>query len=298
MNIAIATDFNGSGGQPFDSLRAIADAGFTHLHWCHQWNTDFFYGKYEIAEIKAFLKQYDLKLLDVHGSAGQLKCWYAEEEFRRKSGVELAVNRMQMMHELEASGALMMHALAFCTNDAPEAREVKTRQLKQQMRTLEELMPYAEKYGIPIALENWCHDTYETLPEYLKAFPAKYLGITYDSGHGNIDTHKGLEFLEAHKDRLQALHLHDNDGVTDQHKPPYCGNIDWNRLTTVIADSSYDRVVSFELSMRNTPFFDQSVTGPQGPEMVEDFLIDAYERCAKVTKFVEVKRQMLRSGAK
>ncbi len=37
--LAVATDFNGSGGDPEPALRRIAEAGFTHLHWCHQWNT-------------------------------------------------------------------------------------------------------------------------------------------------------------------------------------------------------------------------------------------------------------------
>ncbi len=68
MNIAMATDFNGSTGKAETSLRLIAEAGFTHLHWCHQWCTDYLYSDSEIEQIGLWLKKYGLKLLDIHGS--------------------------------------------------------------------------------------------------------------------------------------------------------------------------------------------------------------------------------------
>ena len=37
MDIAVNTDFLGGTGSPKERLKAIAEAGFTHLHWCHQW---------------------------------------------------------------------------------------------------------------------------------------------------------------------------------------------------------------------------------------------------------------------
>ena len=55
---------------PEKYLRLIGEAGFTHLHWCHQWNTDYLYSTYEIAQCKKWLQEYGLKLLDIHGSMG------------------------------------------------------------------------------------------------------------------------------------------------------------------------------------------------------------------------------------
>ena len=37
MNIAVNTDILSSTGDPEMVLRLIAEAGFTHLHWCHHW---------------------------------------------------------------------------------------------------------------------------------------------------------------------------------------------------------------------------------------------------------------------
>ena len=81
MDIALNTDIVTSGGSPEPWLRLISEAGFTHLHWCHQWCTDVLYSRYEIAQYKQWLKQYGLQLLDIHGSAGMEKCWWATEEF-------------------------------------------------------------------------------------------------------------------------------------------------------------------------------------------------------------------------
>ena len=97
MDIALNTDILRSTGSPEPYLRLIAEAGFTHLHWCHQWNTDFLYSSHEIAQLKKWLKQYGLKLLDIHGSAGMEKVWFSPEEYRRKSGVELVLNRIVML---------------------------------------------------------------------------------------------------------------------------------------------------------------------------------------------------------
>ena len=67
MDIAVNTDFLRGTGSPEAYLRLIAEAGFTHLHWCHQWNTDFLYGPAELAQYGEWLKRYGLKLLDIHG---------------------------------------------------------------------------------------------------------------------------------------------------------------------------------------------------------------------------------------
>ena len=52
MNISVTTDFSGHTMAPERQLRQIAEAGFTHLHWCHQWCTDFLYSRSEIAQYK------------------------------------------------------------------------------------------------------------------------------------------------------------------------------------------------------------------------------------------------------
>lgn len=287
MNIALNTDFLTSKGSAEPYLKLISEAGFTHLHWCHQWNTDFLYSKYEIAEIAKWFKTYNLQLLDIHGSMGMEKLWFAPEEYRRKSGVELVLNRARMFTELEGQGGLIMHIPAYNTKMTADDRAQVPAKVEALKRSLDELLPELEKLNVLIAVENGFSDTFEVIYDLMASYDAKYLGITYDSGHGNINEAKGLDLLEKVKNRIQVLHLNDNDTSGDQHQPPMYGTIDWNRMTKLLAESSYaetDRPLSFELAMRNTPFYTPELEISQPVEKIREFLADTYQRCAEITE--------------
>ena len=290
MNISLNTDFLTSKGSAEPYLKLIAEAGFTHLHWCHQWNTDFLYSKYEIAEIAKWLKTYNLKLLDIHGSTGMEKLWFATEEYRRKSGVELVLNRARMFAELEGQGGLIMHIPAYKSTMSAEERSKIPPAVEALKRSLDDLLPELEKLNVVIAAENGFSDTFEVIYDLMQTYDAKYLGITYDSGHGNIREAKGLDLLEKVKDRIQVLHLNDNDTTGDLHQPPRYGTVDWERMTDILAKSSYsqtNRPLSFELSMRNTPFFNADCELEQPADQIRNFLSDTYSRCADIVKKYE-----------
>ena len=288
MDIAINTDFLGGTGSPEVRLKAVAEAGFTHLHWCHHWNTDFFYSRSELKQYSRWFQEFGLQLLDIHGSVGQEKCWFSTVEYERQAGVELVINRILMLHELGGTGSLMMHIPALLDNPLSFDPKLIRDRFEALKRSLDTLLPVLDKYSVRIAVENMQSDTFELIGEVMKDYPEKYLGITYDSGHGNIAGGRGLERLEPLKNRLQALHLNDNDSSGDRHQPPFYGTVDWARLVKILAESSYQgRPLSFELAMRNTPFFEKELELNQKPENVRAFLADAHERCEKVVKLYE-----------
>ena len=293
MDIAINTDFLTSTRSPEPWLMAIAEAGFTHLHWCHQWNTDFLYSADEIKQIALWLKTYGLKLLDIHGSTGVEKMWHSPVEYQRRAGVELVKNRAIMLRQLGGTGSLMMHAPCLRESYTAEQKNRMLREHDAVRRSLDDLMPVLEKYGVLIAIENMHSENFELIRNLLAGYPEERLGITYDSGHGNIGSAQGLDYLTPVRSRLQALHLNDNDTSGDLHQPPFYGTVDWERMTDILADSGYrNKPLSFELSMRNTPFFDRTKETPvdQDPEKIRAFLADAYERCMKVVSLYEAKR--------
>ena len=78
MQLSLTTDYATDTGNPEPYLKRIAEAGFSHVHWCHHWNTDFLYSPYEIAQIAEWLDDFGLRLLDLHAvrlcrSAGRCK---------------------------------------------------------------------------------------------------------------------------------------------------------------------------------------------------------------------------------
>lgn len=104
----------------------------------------------------------------------------------------------------------------------------------------------AEAHGVNLALEN-LH-----VPERLDAIFAgtdsPRLGFCYDSGHDHVFGGRGSGLLDRHAGRLMALHLHDNDGVSDQHRIPGHGSIDWPQLAKSLRASGYAGPLSLEVS--------------------------------------------------
>ncbi|MBI3985597.1 MAG: sugar phosphate isomerase/epimerase [Lentisphaerae bacterium] len=249
--LSMTTDYSGmTHWSPEPYLKRIAEAGFSHVHWCHQWNTDFVYAKPEIAQIDRWLKQYGLKLLDLHASHGVEKKYMSVFEYERLAGVELVKNRLDMTARL-GGGVIILHITYSPAQDRHE--DLSMEQLRRSLDTLE---PYARKRRVRIAIEN---GTFPRIVELFADYGPGFLGLCYDSGHGNaLGGGSGLDHLDRWKERLISLHLHDNDGTADQHKPPFTGTVDWPRLARIIAFSSYDQCVSMESNMNVYPLKDEA----------------------------------------
>ncbi|GAA0440781.1 sugar phosphate isomerase/epimerase [Lentibacillus halophilus] len=107
---------------------------------------------------------------------------------------------------------------------------------KAQMRAIEaimELQQHAKKYGQPIAIENTGHNGTELFDQeafcnLLDHFPDNdMLGLVLDTGHAHLNHWNIPEVIHNAKDHLLAIHLNDNDAVTDNHLAIGDGTIDW-----------------------------------------------------------------------
>lgn len=251
----MTTDYFTDRGCSKTYLEKIAEAGFTHVHWCHHWNTDFIYSACEISQVKKWLAEYGLKLLDLHGSVGPEKNWISSREYERLAGVELVKNRIEMVRRLSGN-VVIMHA-------------GEVAELTPLRKSLDALHLFARQRNIRIALEN---GDFEVIGTILSEYGSDFVGLCYDSGHGN-QIPDGLDRLESFKDRLIAVHLHDNDGSSDQHNLPFSGTIDWGRLLEIIAASAYRKHVTLETLMINS-----------GISSEKSFLTRAYAAGKKITE--------------
>lgn len=245
--LSLATDYAADAGCPEPALRGMARAGFSHVHWCHQWSTDFLYSKPEVEQIARWLDEFGLTLIDLHGSAGREKWWGSEREYERLAGIELVANRIAMTRRL-GGDAVVMHLAK-----EPEEATEKGAYWDRTRRTLDALKPTAASFDVRIALENVAPSNHSTLARVLELYGPDCLGICYDAGHGNM-CGDGIDWLEQHAERLIAVHLHDNDGVGDEHRLPGMGTVDWPRLARVIARSSYKKPLSLEVSQKNSGY--------------------------------------------
>ena len=283
--LSMTTDYKKDVGCPEPYLRRIAEAGFTHVHWCHHWNSDFIYSQAEIDQIARWLKAYGLQLNDLHASDGVEKCWVSPLEYERLAGVELVKNRMNMAAQL-GSDVIIMHV-----DPEPEEAQEKVIFWNQLQKSLDELEPYARTHGVRIAVENLFDDyflqkhpnrplsemadNFDEIERLFATYAPDYIGLCYDSGHGNVGRDR-MKRLEPLKERLIALHLHDNDGTGDHHQLPFSQTIDWDRLARLIAESSYHKCVSLEVVIRRTDIKSE-----------EAFLQKAFETGTKFAQMIE-----------
>lgn len=69
-----------------------------------------------------------------------------------------------------------------------------------------------------------------------------------DTGHGMLTGGGNLPYMiKRLGERLQLLHVHDNDGIRDRHWPPYSGIIDWNAFAKALYKEEYQGVISLEV---------------------------------------------------
>ena len=98
------------------------------------------------------------------------------------------------------------------------------------------MLDLAEEYEITLALENIFETGPETLAELLSRLDSPRLGHCFDVGHWRLFSKVSLpDWFKALGDQIVHLHLHDNTGKGDEHRPIGEGDIDFNELFRLIA---------------------------------------------------------------
>ncbi len=267
---SIATDYRQDTGYPQPFLQAIAEVGFTHVHWCHHWCTDFLYSAPEIDQIHSWLSELGLGVTDLHASAGKEKAWASPLEYERLAGVELVANRLEMSARLGCDVAVLHIPLQ------PEEEVAVGPYWDCVRRSLDALQTHSARTGVRIALENGGKPaSWLPVQQVFAEYPPEFIGLCYDCGHGNMSG-DGLDRLAEQLDRLICIHLHDNDGSGDLHGMPFSGTVDWERLTRLIAQSDYRKWVNLELSQARSGYEDE-----------RQFLLDAHAVAERLTAMIE-----------
>lgn len=135
----------------------------------------------------------------------------------------------------------------------------------------EDIIPFAEKYGVSVALETF-GDSKAHGVRVLDYFgDARELKASYDSlntrnkmlcmdtGHTNKahnvapEVPDTVEAIRLFGSELKLLHLNDNNGFTDQHLPPRFpgkeGSLVWEDIFAALDEIGYTGVYNFELNL-------------------------------------------------
>ena len=249
-SLAMASDFHGQSRNTAaikDALERIARAGFSHVHWCHEFgNSPYEYSIYEMLQIKEWCREFGLLVKGVHAAhAGEktsdLKDFLSSNEYNRLAGVELIHNRIEMAYNLGTDN-IVLHFM-FPWERLEKEIDRLNELLQPAFRSFDELEPYCKARGIKICVEN----THGTMAQFCTVFDVlckrysnDFLGLCFDTGHAVLhckDSH--LEFAQRYNDRLFMMHGADNHGERDEHLLPFEGIFDWEGFASVLARSPY-----------------------------------------------------------
>ena len=130
------------------------------------------------------------------------------------------------------------------------------------VRSLEELWPVAQRYGVRLAVEVIPNaiSTTSALVELVESDIDADLGICMDVGHARLmgDVVDAIETSSGH---LLTTHIHDNRGRNDDHLIPGKGTIDWDATLLAFQKVGYDGAWMFELAAaaERKPVLEQAV---------------------------------------
>ncbi len=128
--------------------------------------------------------------------------------------------------------------------------------VRANMAFLTPVVEYAREKGVRILIENMPADKeapdnhlYGSCALNVSSLADKLsCGVCWDTGHANISGYKQSEQLATIGERLEALHVHDNDGIKDSHLPPFDGNVDWEDVAFGLRCCETPLIVSVEVT--------------------------------------------------
>ncbi len=128
--------------------------------------------------------------------------------------------------------------------------------VRANMAFLTPVVEYGRDKGVRICIENMPSER-ETADNHLYGSCALNVssladklgcGVCWDTGHANISGYKQSEQLAVIGDRLEILHVHDNDGVHDSHLLPFDGNVEWEDVAFGLRCCSSSIIVDIEVT--------------------------------------------------
>ncbi|MCI9229823.1 MAG: sugar phosphate isomerase/epimerase [Lachnospiraceae bacterium] len=254
------------------SLERLAAAGFSWIHWTHEYDGDYCYAPSEMQQLRDWLDELGLKAgalhaskgSDRHGERGRIAGHYrkdftSELEPNRQAGVHLIKNRIELASAMGAKEVVLHLYLPYeVFRRDPAYREVFYGQV---FRSFDELMPWCQERGMRICVENLYEAPgelqIEELTRLFTRYPSDFMGLCLDTGHANLVW--GNDFVDRlakpFADRIYAVHLHENKGwgwgpgYGDAHMIPSDNGFPWKELMAALKNSVYEGPLMLEVGM-------------------------------------------------
>lgn len=256
MKVGIPSDFYTTRYDLQTSVKLIKEHGYDCVDFedFADTTTEFFRLPEEefIAEVKRIRKVYEDAGLWINQTHAPW-CWPPPDETEQKRKIRTE----EMKKAVRGTGAIgaecfVVHPLMPFGPDSGENPE----QMKEiNLKFLRELCREGRNCGVTICLENM---PFKNLPvssvdqiiEFVKLVNEPNLKICLDTGHAMLWDDQAGEAVEKIGNLLACVHVHDNDGTRDAHRPIYTGKVNWQAFVDSLVKTAYNGVFSLEVSCK------------------------------------------------
>lgn len=204
-----------------------------------------FHDEKHLQQIRKWLDELGMQTIALHTSPmGELDLASCDEAGRHFAAQELTL--MPRACEILGAPVMVVHPGGLRRDDT-----MPSKQCEQLLKSLDLVLPEAERGDVRIALENLLADSIFSditfLVEQVAEIGDERVGICLDTGHANVMGFAAADAVRLIGSRLYALHVHDNDGTGDQHQPPFAGTIDWSGFADALDEMGYTGTLNLEV---------------------------------------------------
>ena len=203
-------------------------------------------------------KEYAKKLREHLDEVG-IFCNQAHAPFTFKYGMEKNISEQKylwMVHALESASILGATNIVVHAVNVPEGVNFE----EYNVQYYKSFIPYCEKFGIHIAVENlFNRDTKRKritgklgspaeLNSIVEKINSPWVVACVDIGHAALTGYEPEDFIKGmNPNILKALHVQDNDYIDDRHILPYTGQLNWEAIMSSLKKVDYDGDLTFEI---------------------------------------------------
>lgn len=123
--------------------------------------------------------------------------------------------------------------------------------LDNLIRSLREIMKYAEKSNVKVMLENiplsnGIHKVNE-IKYIVDNVPSLFVHLDIPHAFTSGGMEAVIEYINTFREKIIHIHWHDNHGNSDEHLPIGKGLIDHEKAVRALRDINYDRTITLEV---------------------------------------------------
>ena len=239
----------------FEALNMIKNAGFDCVDMSYYWteaNSPLLndgYREYAV-ELRKHLDAIGLSCNQAHAPF-DLK---VGESFDLSTPAYLATVRSMESAAILGAKSIIVHSLSAAVND------IVVFDKEYNLEFYRSLLPYCEKFGIKVAVENLFQrdpkrggyvgklGKPEELCAFVRELDSPWFVACVDIGHAALTGNEPEEFCaKMDCDILQALHVQDGDYRRDAHTLPFLGTFKWDAIMKSLKKINYQGELTFEV---------------------------------------------------